>query len=147
MEKPIKVAIAGHFNPAHIGHLLLIKSARALGDSLTVIVANDTQAKAKRPKIFMPVEERACIIARLKDVDEVIISIDKDSSVKNTLQFVKPDIFASGCGEDDKDAMEEAGVCHELGIKTVFKVGGDRINSSTEILNNYEKRPVRSVRK
>ncbi len=133
------VAIAGHFNPCHIGHLLLIDGAKKYGDRLIVIVANDSQAKAKRPKVFMPIEDRAMIMYHIKGVDEVVVSIDKDSTVKNTLQFVKPDVFASGCGEDNEDAMEEAGICHDLGIKTVFNVGGDKINSSSVILNNYAK--------
>ena len=103
-----------------------------------MIVANDTQARAKRPKVFLPVEERAFLMRCIQGVDEVVVSIDKDSSVKNTLQFVRPDIFASGCGEDNEDAMEEAEICYNLGIKTVFHVGGSKINSSSTILNEYK---------
>ncbi len=137
MGKDIKVVIAGHFNPAHPGHLLLIEEARKLGSHLTVIVANDIQAQAKRPKVFMPLHDRMMMMNCIKGVDEVVASIDIDSNIKNTLKMVQPDILASGCSEDHPDAIEEREICEKLNIKTVYNVGGDKIHSSSTLLNNY----------
>lgn len=131
------VAIAGHFNPLHIGHLQLLYAAKKYGDKLIVIVANDQQAALKRTPVLLPLQERLMLMSQLKGVDEVVASIDTDSSIKETLKLVKPDILASGCDENHPDALEEAAICHELGIKTIWGVGGDKIRSSSEILKNY----------
>ena len=131
------VAIAGHFNPLHTGHIELIKEARKLGDWLVVIVANDFQASLKRPKLFQSQLERAVIMANIRGVDDVFISIDETPEVVESIAQVKPDVFASGCGEDHEDALKEKDVCEKLGIETVFNVGGDKIKSSSEILKRY----------
>lgn len=132
-----KVLIAGHFNPFHIGHLNLIEEARRLGDYLIVVVANDTQAKLKRPKIFLPAEDRMFIMGSIKGVREVHLSIDNDADICKTLVKLKPDIFASGCAKSNPDAVKEKKVCDELGIKAFYKVGGRKIRSSSKILKKY----------
>jgi len=132
-----KVAVAGHFNPIHPGHLLMIEEATKLGDYLVVIVANDIQAQAKRPKVFMPIHDRMMIMSHIKGVNEVVASIDTDSSIKNTLKMVKPDILASGCEDTHPDALEEKAICDKLNIKTIYNVGGGKIHSSSTLLQNY----------
>jgi cytidyltransferase-like protein len=132
------VAIAGHFNPIHVGHLQLIDAARNMGDKLIVIVANDTQAGNKRKPVLIPLQERMMLVSRIKGVDEVIASIDLDTTIKETLKLVKPDVLASGCDENHPDAIEEAEICYNLGIQTKWNVGGNKIRSSSIILNNYK---------
>lgn len=133
-----KVAIAGHFNPLHVGHLLLIKEAKSLGHKLVVIVANDHQAKLKREPVLFPLQERLAIMENIKGVDEVVASIDTDSSIKETLKLVRPNVLASGCEASHPDAVAEAEICKLLGIETLYRVGGEKIRSSSEILSNYE---------
>ncbi len=135
----ITVAIAGHFNPLHVGHLQLIKAAAYMGDRLVVIVANDTQASIKRTPVLLPLQDRMMIMSSIKEVDYVVASIDMDSTIKETLKLVNPDILASGCCSDHPDAIEESKICEELGIGTRWHVGGSKIKSSSEILSNYEK--------
>lgn len=139
------VVIAGHFNPLHVGHIQLIAEARRLGDSLTVIVANDTQAALKREPVLIPLQERMMIMSCIKGVDGVVASIDNDTSVKETLKLVRPDILASGCDEAHPDAIEEAEICYNLGIETKWNVGGAKIRSSSEILNKYEKNHLQTM--
>lgn len=136
-NKRTLVAIAGHFNPIHLGHLKMIREAKKLGDYLCVIVANDIQARNKREPVFLSAEERRLLIEALKEVDFSIISIDKDTNVCETLKMLHPDIFASGCDETHPDAIIEQKLCDELEIKTYYNVGGDKINSSSVILKNY----------
>lgn len=133
----IKVAIAGHFNPPHIGHIKLVREAKKLGDHLTVIIANEKQAKRKRPVVFMDTLHRMALMYNMKGVDAVMESIDEDTNVCWSLERLRPDIFAMGCDKDHPDAIAEAKVCENLGIKCVYKVGGEKINSSSEILKKY----------
>jgi cytidyltransferase-like protein len=131
------VAIAGHFNPLHPGHLKLIADALTYGDRLVVIVANDDQAEIKRSKVFMSATDRMLMVAAIKGVDGVFKSIDTDTNVCQSLRYLIPDVFCSGCGPDHPDAIEEQKVCDALGIKTVYNVGGEKIQSSSKLLHDY----------
>lgn len=131
------VAIAGHFNPLHIGHLQLIKSARTFGDRLVVIVANERQAEQKRPVSFIPEGERLALVYALKGVDSVVLSVDESPDVCETLKMVKPDVFCSGCSSDHPDANKEKIVCEELGIQFLYNIGGEKIRNSSVILEKY----------
>lgn len=115
----------------------MFNEAKMLGDTLCVIVANDTQAENKRKPVFMTAEHRKELVEHIKNVDFSIISIDTDTNVCNTLRMIKPDVFASGCSPEHTDAIAEQKVCDELGIKTYYNVGGEKINSSSTILKNY----------
>ncbi len=126
----IKVCTSGYFNPLHKGHIRLLKEAKALGDYLIVIVNNDIQVELKGSKLFMDQEERAEIIASLACVDEVMISIDQDRTVCNTLALVNPDIFAKG-GDSTGDNIPEQEICRTFDIQLCLDVGGGKIQSSS----------------
>lgn len=129
------VVVAGHFNPLHVGHIALFKEASQYG-RLIVIVANDYQAKQKRTKIFMSEEDRRDIISNLKMVDQVLISVDDDRDVCNTLRVIKPNYFATGSSEKEMSQNEQK-VCMALDIIPLFNIGGKKLRSSSIILNNY----------
>ena len=127
------VAVSGYFNPVHSGHLDYLREANKLGDKLVVILNNDKQC-ALKGNIFMNEQERMDILSSLKMVDEVQIAIDTDGSVCKTLKLIKPDIFANG-GDRTENNIPEVGICNRLGIKMVFNVGGDKIQSSSNLLH------------
>ncbi|MCK5624281.1 adenylyltransferase/cytidyltransferase family protein [Candidatus Pacearchaeota archaeon] len=138
-----KVAVSGYFDPLHIGHIELFKLARALGDSLVVIVNNDKQTKMKKGKVFMLAEERKKIIQELSCVSEAIVSIDTDRTVCKSLELVKPNIFANGGDRKKQGSTEtntdipESKICNELNIKIVDGLG-DKIQSSFKLVKNFE---------
>src|SRR3989344_2426201 len=132
MTKPIIVFTSGFFDPVHAGHIELFELAKKLGDKLIVAVNNDSQTMQKKGFVFMPAEEKAKIIAAIKWVDEVMISIDKDQTQCETLRLVKPDIFAKG-GDRYAYEIPEAPVCKELGIKIVDGLGA-KIQSSSDLV-------------
>jgi len=136
------VAVSGYFNPLHIGHIDLFYRAKKLGDELIVIVNNDEQTRLKYGKVFMLASERAMIIAALRVVDKVIVSIDRDRTIRKTLELLNPDIFANG-GDRTLKNIPEAKICKRLGIKMVFNLGG-KLNSSSDLLKNYENTHNRS---
>ena len=132
-KKEIVVAVSGYFNPVHIGHINYLKVAKSLGTKLVVIVNNDVQVKLKGAVPFMKEKERMEIVAALKPVNRVVLSIDKDRSVCKTLALIKPDIFANG-GDRTNDNIPEVAACQKLGIKMVFGVGGGKVQSSSWLL-------------
>ena len=125
------VATSGYFDPLHVGHLESLELAKQLGDKLIVIVNSDLQAKLKKGKSFMKQEDRIKIIAALKCVDEVFLSIDKDKTQCKSLRYLKPDIFAKG-GDRISSEIPESKVCKELGIKIIDGLG-KKIRSSSKL--------------
>jgi D-beta-D-heptose 7-phosphate kinase/D-beta-D-heptose 1-phosphate adenosyltransferase len=131
-KKIVKVAASGYFNPLHKGHVEYLEKAKELGDYLVVIVNSDKQRELKRSKEFMHEEERMLIVSALRCVDEVILSIDEDTTVCNSLRLVQPDIFAKG-GDRTIDEIPESKVCNEIGAKMVDGLG-DKVQSSSWLL-------------
>jgi glycerol-3-phosphate cytidylyltransferase/D-beta-D-heptose 7-phosphate kinase/D-beta-D-heptose 1-phosphate adenosyltransferase len=136
----IIVIVSGFFNPLHGGHLDMIEDAATMGDKLVVVVNNDIQQVLKKDKVILSQQNRARLIAALKPVDEVIISVDNDPSVIETLETIAKKypndqlIFANGGDRDSEKAIPETAVCREYGIKMVFGVGGmEKADSSTRI--------------
>jgi glycerol-3-phosphate cytidylyltransferase/D-beta-D-heptose 7-phosphate kinase/D-beta-D-heptose 1-phosphate adenosyltransferase len=134
------VIVSGFFNPLHGGHLDMIEAAARLGDRLVVIVNNDIQQVMKKDKVILSEDNRARLIAALRDVDEVMISVDQDPTVIESLRTVAqkyPDdelVFANGGDRDSEKVTPEAEVCHEYGITMLFGVGGiEKADSSTRI--------------
>jgi len=128
------VAISGYFNPLHSGHLDYIQAAKEHGDKLIVIVNNDKQVELKGSVPFMNEKERMKVVNSIKGVDEVVLSIDEDKSVCKTLQKIKPYLFANG-GDRNVNNIPEDDVCFELGIKTIFNVGGKKNQSSSKLID------------
>lgn len=134
------IIISGYFNPIHLGHINLIKSAKALGDYLIVIVNNDKQQIMKKGKIIMNENERLEVVEAVRYVDEALLSIDEDNTINQTIDMLaqkyKGDkiIFANGGDRDSEKAIPEAGVCEKNNIEMKFGVGGsDKKNSSSSI--------------
>ena len=90
------VAVSGYFTVLHKGHIELFKSAKKLGTKLIVIVNNNEQQIRKKGKLIHDAADIKYVIEHLKIIDEVIIALDTDKTVCETLAQIKPDIFANG---------------------------------------------------
>lgn len=138
----VKVCIAGHFDPLHIGHVRHIREARKLGSYLIVILNPDTHCFRKKGYVFLPQEQRKEIMENIKGVDEVVMAIDDDGTVAKTLEMIKkrhPDgemIFAKG-GDRTPDNMprNEIETCQRIGYKIVYNIG-DALESSSKLVEN-----------
>lgn len=129
------IAVSGGFDPIHIGHVRMIREARALGDELVVILNNDNWLMAKKGFVFMPEAERQEIIEALEGVSKVVLTKhvenDPDRSVCEALREIHPDIFANG-GDRFADNIPEAVLARELNIELVFGIGrGGKVQSSS----------------
>ena len=131
------VATGGGFDPIHKGHIRLLKEAKKLGSKLVVILNNDEQLKKKKGKTFYPSQsERQEILESIKYVDEVIIDPDTNVTCEEALKLIRPDIYAKGGDRTSGNmAREEIDVCNELGIRIVYGVGGEKIQSSSWLIN------------
>ena len=131
MKNEVLVAVSGYFDPIHVGHLEYLQLASELGDKLIVIINNNHQAEIKKGEFFMHENDRMEIVAALKCVDEVFLSIDTDSSVCKSLESIKPDIFANG-GDRSLDEIPETAVIKKYNIKMVDGLG-NKIRSSSDL--------------
>ena len=68
-----KVITYGTFDLFHIGHLEILRRAKALGDYLVVVISTDEfNWNEKQKKCVYPYEHRAEIARAIRYVDEVI---------------------------------------------------------------------------
>ena len=79
----------------------------------------------------MDEKDRMEIVAALRCVDEVFLSIDTDKSVCKSLERIKPDIFANG-GDRSLDEIPETAVMKKYNIKMVDGLGS-KIRSSSDL--------------
>ena len=140
----MKVSIvSGGFDPVHVGHIELFERARDLSDELWVILNTDEFLTNKKGKPFMTFEERRKILKSLSVVDVVIPCIDKDQTVCKTLKRLKKTtavtntelFFCNGGDRTNGKNTPEHKVCEEIGIKTIYGLGG-KIQSSSWLTND-----------
>jgi glycerol-3-phosphate cytidylyltransferase len=79
MKKYKVIYTTGAFDPFHYGHLIILKKAKKLAETLIVGVSTDALIrKDKKRQVFMPLEHRIKIIEELNCVDKVVPQIDKN---------------------------------------------------------------------
>jgi cytidyltransferase-like protein len=133
------IIVSGFFNPLHGGHLDMIEAAAKMGEKLIVIVNNDDQQLIKKGKIILDEKNRLRLMRALKGVDEVVLSIDKDLPVINTLEMVARQhpgdelVFANGGDRNSTAVVPETEVCDKYNIEMRFDAGEGKPDSSTRI--------------
>ncbi|PIR98233.1 MAG: hypothetical protein COT89_00805 [Candidatus Colwellbacteria bacterium CG10_big_fil_rev_8_21_14_0_10_42_22] len=141
-KKEITVAVSGGFDPIHVGHIRLFEEAKKLGNKLVVILNNDNWLMKKKGYVFMPEKERVEIIKALKSVDGVVLTEHPKNAdyghIGFTLRKVKPDIFVNGGDKGITNEFEIA-ACEEIGCKMVAGIGGDKVQSSSWLIDNFLK--------
>ncbi len=122
----IVVCCTGYFDPLHPGHLSHFKAARALGDKLVVITHPDERCIAKKGFCYQPLAERIKALYGTGLVDEVVVSIDTDGTVAQTLRLIHPQVYAKG-GDRSPDQhpipQSEIDACNEISCQIVYNVG------------------------
>jgi cytidyltransferase-like protein len=133
------IIVSGYFNPVHKGHVELFHNAKAEGDVLIVIVNNDFQRQLKGSKEFMLEKERVLIIDQFKVVDHVVLSVDKDRTVRASLEKIhrefsnQYELFFANGGDQNNESIPEVPVCKKLGIGLIEGLGA-KIQSSSWLL-------------
>lgn len=130
--RPI-VCVSGGFDPVTIGHVRMIKAAAKIGD-VVVLLNSDAWLMRKKGYVFMPFIQRAEIMKEIKGVLCIESVNDSDDTVCEALRRIQPDYFANGGDRIERNTPERA-TCDALGIKMLYGVGGDKIASSSELVN------------
>lgn len=134
--------VSGYFNPLHYGHIEYINGAKESSDKLVCIVNNDHQVTLKGSRPFMDAAHRAKILANLKSVDDVFISVDTDPTVCRSLLALRdayPDddmiFFNSGDRTRENLILSESDTCKQADIEVKI-LELPKIYSSSTILKN-----------
>lgn len=133
------VCVSGYFlTGPHKGHIELFQHARELAGphgKVVAIVNNDHQSILKKGRIVLDEEERLILVKAVRYIDEAILSVDTDRTVRASLRKAHAlygvTVFAQG-GDRTNGEIPETPVCRELGIQQVDGLG-EKIQSSTAI--------------
>lgn len=111
----LKVVLAGGvFDIIHPGHIHTLRSAKALGDLLVVVIArNVTAVKSKGNPPMHDENLRRELVSSLKFVDVAILGHEGD--IFKTVDLVKPNIIALGYDQvhEEKHVVQE---CRKRGL-------------------------------
>lgn len=136
------VIVSGGFDPVHKGHINMFQEASKYGDVI-VALNSDEWLKNKKGYNFMDWEERKCIVEEFLSVSGVIGFDDSDKSANNALKKVVEDYpdrdiyFANG-GDRTKENIPEVKTCEDLGIKMLWNIGGEKVQSSSDMIKKLE---------
>jgi len=131
------IMVSGGFDPIHVGHVRMIIEASQYGD--VIVVANsDEWLYRKKGYNFMGFNERREILMALKGVIDVVAVDDEDGTVCEALKRLRPTYFANGGDRTTKNTPEQS-VCEELGIQMLWSIGGQKIQSSSVLVESSGK--------
>ena len=84
------ILTVGVYDMLHIGHILLFKRAKELGDRLIVAVQDGEYIQKYKPGTSMvyTTEERMYMVSTIRYVDEVVTYQDVDVDIQNIEQMI-----------------------------------------------------------
>ncbi len=136
------VITSGYFNPLHPWHIECFELCKELWDELRVIINTDEQIKIKAQKdsVFQDEQFRMRVVSALKSVDRVMLSVDTDGSVCESIKKIT-DLIRQEYGSDTKiifgkwgdrfaSNIPEVQVCNDCNIEIRDWLGAKTHNSS-----------------
>ena len=142
------IIVSGGFDPVHKGHIRMFREAANLGAQVVVGLNSDEWLTRKKGKPFMGWDERAEILESCKFVNQVIPFDDSDDTANNAIERTLSKYssqhnfyFANG-GDRGKGNVPELDVCKNLNVVMLWGIGGGKIQSSSWLTNNSEKKEV-----
>lgn len=109
-DKMKKVITYGTYDLLHVGHINLLRRAKALGDYLIVVVSSDEFNAGKGKKAYHSFEDRKIILEAIKYVDEVLPEYTWEQKIDDVVNN-DVDVFVMGDDWEGKfDFLKEEGV-------------------------------------
>ena len=140
------IIVSGGFDPVHKGHIRMFREASYLGAQVIIGLNSDEWLSRKKGKPFMSWSERAEILESCKFVDQVWSMIDDDDTASDIIKQVAKtykdkdvNIYFANGGDRKKGNVPELDVCKDLGVVMLWGIGGDKIQSSSNLTTNWEK--------
>lgn len=129
------ILTVGVYDMLHIGHILLFKRAKELGDKLIVAVQDSDVILKYKPgtKMIYTTEERMYMVSTIKYVDEVVIYRDVDIDIQN-IDF---DVFAKGPDQTHEGFQRAVKWCKENNKEVVVIPRTEGISST--MLREYSR--------
>ena len=123
----------GVFDLLHVGHVRYLAGARALGSRLVVGLNGDRSAAALKGagRPVLSAEDRAQLVAALRDVDLVVIF--DDPTADRLLERIRPDVQVKGT-DYQPDTVPERSTVVGLGGRVEI-VGDPKTHSSRELVS------------
>ena len=90
-----KVITYGTYDLLHVGHINLLRRARALGDYLIVVVSSDEFNAIKGKKAYYSFEDRKKILEAIRYVDEVLPEYTWEQKIDDVVKN-NVDVFVMG---------------------------------------------------
>ena len=104
-----KVITYGTFDLLHVGHINLLRRAKALGDYLIVVVSSDEFNAGKGKKAYHSFEDRKKILEAIRYVDEVLPEYTWEQKIDDVVNN-NVDVFVMGDDWEGKfDFLREEG--------------------------------------
>ena len=155
----MKISVAsGGFDPLHVGHLRCIQETVKLANDpkkfpssakplVTVLVNCDDFLKAKKGYSFMSLEDRMEIIHAIQGVDCVLpwFYANDDFTVTKAIHKIRPRWFTKGGDRTDATNIPEWEICEQVGCKIITGVGGEKIRSSSEMVERADRFNLEAV--
>lgn len=130
-----KILTFGVYDMLHIGHMLLFKRAKELGDYLIVAVQDSECILKYKPGTAMvyTTDERLYMVSTIRYVDEVVTYRDVDLDIQN-IDF---DVFVKGPDQCHAGFQRAVRWCEEHGKQVVTLSRTEGISST--MLRGYSK--------
>ena len=130
-----KVLTVGVYDMLHIGHILLFKKAKELGDGLIVAVQDGDVVLKYKPNTNMiyTTEERQYMVSTIKYVDQVVTYRDIDVDI----QKIDFDILAKGPDQCHEGFQRAVAWCESHGKQVITIPRTEGISST--MLREYSR--------
>lgn len=130
-----KVLTVGVYDMLHIGHILLFKKAKELGDELIVAVQDGDVVLKYKPNTNMiyTTEERQYMVSTIKYVDQVVTYRDIDVDI----QKIDFDILAKGPDQCHEGFQRAVTWCESHGKQVITIPRTEGISST--MLREYSR--------
>lgn len=131
------VVSSGFYDPMHRGHVAYLTCAARYGSVHVAVVNGDEPLERKRRggKILIPEWERVEVVDAIRGVTFTLLW--QGDTVDDVLRKLHPMFFAKGGDRTGPGNIPEWQTCQEIGTEVITSVGGEKVQSSSWLLNSW----------